>query len=52
MQLAIYQGSFVMLLQKHLLETEVKDRKILIEVMQLCESLPIVYQEHFYFLDL
>lgn len=25
MQLAIYQGSFVMLPQKHLLETEVKD---------------------------
>lgn len=25
MQLAIYKGSFVMLLQKHLLETEAKD---------------------------
>lgn len=49
MQLAIYQGSFVMLPQKHFLETEVKDCKILIEVMQLCKSLPIVYREKFCF---
>lgn len=47
MQLAIYQGSFVTLLQNHLFETEVEDRKILIR--QLCESLLIVYQEKFCF---
>lgn len=49
MQLAIYKGSFVMLLQKHLLEMEAKDWKTLIEAMQLCELLHIVYKDKFCF---
>lgn len=46
MQLPIYQCSFVTFLENLFLETEVEDRKILIKVRQLCESLLIAYQDN------